>query len=117
MRSKAVSVGTMLISSVQGTPVGALAGSPVPVLDPHGDGAAHGQSVAHPGEDVGAVALDLHAAAASVAHLPAGQVAGDVLLAQRKARGHSLYDNGEPLAVGLTGGQKAEYQVVNSVSS
>src|SRR5579862_4570626 len=47
---------------------------PVPVFDHHGDGAADGLSVPHPGEKTHLVLLDFHPAAAAITTLPPFQL-------------------------------------------
>ena len=81
---------------------------PVAVRDPEGDGGTEGESVADAGGDLGAVLLDLHAAAAAVAALAAGHVAGNVVLGEGQARGQALDEGGEALAVTFAGGEEAE---------
>ena len=64
--------------------------------------------MAHAAGDLGGVALDLHAPAAAVAELAAGQVGVDLLGAQLQARGQALDDRGQAGSVGLAGGDQAE---------
>ena len=68
-------------------PVGVVA-----VGDLQRDGAAERAAVAHPARHLGSVLLDLHAPAAAVAELAAGEVGVDALGAQLEARGQPLDD-------------------------
>ena len=75
---------------------------PVVVGDSHRDGRADGLAVADAGEDVGGIALDAHAAAATVALLATPEFAADELLIDRNS-GRKTADQGdETLAVALT---------------
>jgi hypothetical protein len=73
-----------------------------------GDGPAECLAAAHPDEELDPVGLDLHAAAAPVPALPAGEVHVDVLGQEREPRGDPLDDRGEPRAVGFPGRHEAE---------
>src|SRR5215813_12863696 len=81
---------------------------PVAVLDGQRDGAAEGHAPAHTGGEVGLVPLDLHAPAAAVAALAAPKIFVEVLFRQGKTGGHTIYDGGEGLAMGLSGGEEAK---------
>ena len=70
--------------------------------------AAEGQTPADAGGDVGLVPLDLHAPAAAVAALAAGEVLVDVLLGEGQAGRAPVDDGGQRLTVGLAGGEEAE---------
>ena len=84
-------------------PVGVVA-----VGDLQRDRAAERQAVAHAAGDLGAVALDLHAPATTVAQLAPGHVAVERLLVERQPGGQALDDAGEAGAVGLPGGDEAQ---------
>src|SRR3954470_1164301 len=84
-------------------PVGEVA-----VLDLEGDRPAERTSVADPGGDLRAVALDLHAPAAAVAELAARHVAVDRLAIELEAGGQPLDDAGQAGAVRLAGGDELE---------
>ena len=71
--------------------------------------------MANAGRDLGAVLLDLHPAAATVAELPAREVAVDVLGPELEARRQALDDRGETRAVGFTGGYEAERHAVHTL--
>jgi hypothetical protein len=79
-------------------PVGEVA-----VGDLQRDRPAERAAVAHPGRDLGAVALDLHPPAASVAELPARHVAIDGLALELQAGGQPLDHAGQAGAVRLAG--------------
>ena len=79
---------------------------PVVVGEGHGDGCADGLAVADAGEDVGAVLLDAHAAAAAVALLPAPEFAVEERLVDGDAGGKSADEGDECFSVGFTGGGK-----------
>src|SRR5688500_453341 len=86
---------------------GALPVLPVPVGDGQRDGRAEGGAPAHSGDDVDAIPLDLHAAAAAVAALPPRQIRVDVRLGQWKAGGHAVDDGRQGLTVGFARGEEA----------
>src|SRR3954452_15572048 len=73
----------------------------VAVVDPQRDRAAERTTVAHPGGHLGAVGLDLHAAAAAMAELAPREVAVDVLGPQLETGGEALHDRGQARAVRL----------------
>ena len=81
---------------------------PVAVLDPEGDRRAERVAVADAGRDLGVVLLDLHAAAAAIAALAAGEVGGDVASESGRPAGSAFDDHGEALAVAFAGGEEAE---------
>src|SRR5262249_15266827 len=82
---------------------GALPVLPVAILDRQADRAAERQSPADTRGDVGAVLLDLHAAAAAaVASLTARQILVDVVFGQGEAGWHAVDDGGQGLSVGLS---------------
>jgi hypothetical protein len=80
----------------------------VAIGDEQRDRAAQRAAVAHAGGDLGGVALDLHAAAATVAELAAGHVAIDRVQVELEARGQPLDDAGQAGAVRLPGGDQAQ---------
>ena len=84
-------------------PVGVVA-----VGDLQRDRAAERAPVAHPAGDLGGVALDLHAPAATVAELAARHVVVQILRAQLEARRQALDDAGQAGAVRLAGGDQTE---------
>src|ERR1035438_7818279 len=65
--------------------------------------------MAHPGHDLGAVRLDLHASTAAVALLPAPQLAIDGFQRYRYAGGEAGERRPQALAVGLSGGLKSQH--------
>ena len=69
--------------------------------------------MAHPGGDLGAVALDLHPPAAAVAELAAGHVAIDRGEVELEARGQALDDAGQAWTVGFPGGDDAQRHAVH----
>ena len=81
---------------------------PVEILDDHGDRAAHGAAVAHAGDDLDAIVLDLLAPAAAVAALSARQVDVDVLGEHGQARGQVLDEDRQLRAVRLASGEHAQ---------
>jgi hypothetical protein len=62
---------------------------PVAIGDLQGDGGTDGDGVSNAGENVGGIALDLHASAAAVALLAAPQLAVDEGLIDFQAGGHA----------------------------
>src|SRR6476660_2015851 len=84
-------------------PVGVVA-----VDDLQGDRTPEGAPVAHPAGDLGSVALDLHAAAATVSELASRHVDVDVLRGELEPRGQPLDDAGEAGTVRLSGGDEVE---------
>ena len=82
---------------------------PVAVDDLDGDGRADGFAVAHAGEEVGLVGLDLHAAAAAVALLAAPKLAVYELEIDGNAGGNARNQGDEGLAVRLPCGGKANH--------
>src|SRR5262245_31237008 len=64
----------------------------------------------HAGDDLHAVRLNLHTAAASVALLPPPELAVDSVQIDRYARGESGQRRYQALAVRLTGGLKSKHQ-------
>jgi len=57
---------------------------------------------------MGLITLDLHAPAAAIAALPAPEVLVEVLLGQREACRHTVYDGGKRLTVRFTCCKKAK---------
>ncbi len=85
---------------------------PVAIANEQGDGCAGGDAVAHAGEDLGAVAFDLHAPAAAVAALATTELQVERVDIELKARGHAVDRDDERLAVRLARGQKSEHSFV-----
>ena len=71
--------------------------------------AAQGPAVADAGEDLHAVGLDLHAAAAAVAALAPAQVRVDRGAVHGETGGQAVHHHGERGAVRLAGGQQAQH--------
>src|SRR5271170_314359 len=82
---------------------------PVAIGDLDGDGRADGLAVAHAGEDVDLVGLDLHAAAAAVALLAAPELAVDEVDIDSEAGGQARDERDEGFAVRLSGGFKTDH--------
>ena len=82
---------------------------PVPVANEDGDGRADGVRMAHAGDDLGAVGLDLHAPAAAVALLAAPELAVDGVEGHWYAGGESGQRGHKAFAVGLAGGFKSQH--------
>ena len=83
---------------------------PVVVGQQHGDGRADGFAVAHAAEDVGGVALDLHAAAAAIALLAAPEFAIDEGEIDRHPGRHARKQSHQSLAVGFAGCREAQHR-------
>ena len=83
---------------------------PVAIGDLHGDRGADGDAVTNAGEDVGGVALDLHAAAAAVALLAAPEFAVEEGLIDFQSGGHAGKEGDQSLAVGFSGGEVAQHK-------
>src|SRR5450432_2458424 len=66
--------------------------------------------MAHAGEDVGGVALDLHASAAAVALLAAPEFAVEEGLVDFQSGGHAGKEGDEGLAVGFSGCEVAQHE-------
>src|SRR5690242_3361425 len=82
---------------------------PVFVLDTEGDRRADGLAPPHTGEDFSPVLFDLHAAAAAVSTLAAGQINIDLFFINDQA-GRQAVDYGRKLgAVGFTGSEIAQH--------
>ena len=88
---------------------------PVAVANQQRDRSAGGAAAAHAGEDLGAVALDLHPAAAAVAALPPLQLCVERVDVDREARRHAVHGHDERLAVGLASGEKSQHLRVDSI--
>jgi hypothetical protein len=82
---------------------------PVPVANEHGDRRSERLTRADAGEQLDGIVLDLHAPAAAVPLLAAGQVRVDISGNERHAGGHPLEDADERRPVGLAGGGEAEH--------
>jgi len=80
-------------------PVGVVA-----VLDQQRDRATERAAVPNSAPDLGAIGLDLHAAAAAMAELAAGQIAVDIVGGQFDPRRDPFDQGDETGAVRLTGG-------------
>ena len=66
--------------------------------------------MAHAADERDLVLLEAHAGAAPVAQAPPGQLVGDVLDRDARARRAALDHDDEGRAVGLTGGQEAQHR-------
>ena len=64
---------------------------------------------AHAGEDVGAIGLDRHAAAAAVAALSAAEIAGDAVEIDGKPGGDAFENDDEGAAVRFASGEKSHH--------
>ena len=84
---------------------------PIPIADQDGHGRADGAGMADAGHDQGAVLLDLHAAAAAVALLAAPQLVVDGAQRYGYAGGKPCERRHEALAMGLSGGLKAQHRM------
>ena len=82
---------------------------PVAVHDLDGDGGADGLAVAHSGEHMGLVRLDLHASAAAIALLTAPKLAVNELEIDRHAGGNSGDQGDQGLPVGLPGSGETDH--------
>ena len=69
--------------------------------------------MADAGEDFGAVAFDLHAAAAAVAALAAAQLRVERVDVELQARGHAVDGDDERLPVRLAGGEKSQHPTID----
>ena len=85
---------------------------PVAIADQQRDRRAGGDAVADAGEDLGAVAFDLHAAAAAVAALAAAELSVERVDIELEARGHAVHGDDQRLAVRLASGQKSQHSSV-----
>src|SRR5690606_19577107 len=80
----------------------------VEVLDEQSERRAERAPLAHAAEDLHAIALDLHPAAAAEAELPPRELAVDGGGLEGKARGKALQDAEEGRPVALPGGEVAK---------
>ena len=82
---------------------------PVTVLKSHRDRRADCLSVPNSGKDVGRIALDLHASAATKTLLASPEFTIDEFLSDRQAGGQSRDEGDKGLAVRLSGGEIAKH--------
>ena len=82
---------------------------PILVFQQDRDGRSDGLAVAHAGDKMRGIALDLHSAAAAVALLPPPQFAIHRRRINRQACRHSRQDRDQRLAVGLSRCAVAEH--------
>ena len=82
---------------------------PVAIADEHGDGCAGRPPVTDACDDFGAVTLDRHAAAASVAALPPAELRVQRIDVELKSRGHAVQGHDERLAMRLARSEKSEH--------
>ena len=88
---------------------------PVAIADEHGDGRARRASAPDAGQHLDLVALDLHAAAATVAALPSLELRVDGGDVEGQARGNTVERHDERLAVRLAGGEKSQHPHLDSI--
>ena len=94
---------------------GALPVLPVLVGNEQRDRRAGRHAVADAAQDLGAVGLDRHAAAAAVAELPPAQLRGDGREVEGQAGRNALEDRDERLSVRFAGGQKSQHRMFHSI--
>ena len=82
---------------------------PVAVANEQGDRGAGRAAVANAGDDLGAVAFDLHPAAAAVAALATTELGVQGVDIDLETRGHPVEGHHERLAVRLTRGEKSQH--------
>ena len=85
---------------------------PVAVANEQGDRRAGGDTVAYAGEDLGAIAFDLHPPAAAVAALTTSKLQVERVDIELKTRGHAVHRDDQRLAVRLARGQKSQHSLV-----
>ena len=89
---------------------------PIAIHELNGDGRTDGLTMAHAGEDVSLVGLDLHAAAAAIALLAAPKLAIDKIEVDWNACRNPGNQRNESLAMGFTGCGEADHtdSIVNA---
>lgn len=77
----------------------------VPIGDPKGNRRAERHAPANTRQEFPLVGFYLHASAAAVSRLAAGEFPGNIFQAKRQPRGKTFHNHHQPLAVGFPRGQ------------